>query len=237
MSDLVLKTSISLAGLILITAALQMYIDKIREQEERKRLAEGFSGIDPFSLIPMIFEVLIAAIMFLIEFPKRINYLISSLELVGRGMFEELGAVANNTPKLMVAATKMVTCGITRATKFKSCMIYYMLDLIASFLYAITVRLVVFLVELLSLGVLDLQPVVDEIWDIVESVDRAIFKVAGFHVAHYPESVTSECYNCDMIDTTVVGNALHALGAPAIKIINGATTFMSVFTGRNPDLI
>jgi hypothetical protein len=212
-----------------------MYLDKIYEQEQKKRLAEGFSGINPFSLIPMIFEVLIAAMLFLAEFPKRINYLIKSLEMVGRGMFGEVIAVADNTPKLMNETVKMITCGITRITKFKPCMIYYFLDFVSSFCYAITVRLIVFLVGLLSLGILDLQPLVDGFWEIVEQIDEAIHETAGFHIAHYPDSVIAECYSCDMVDTTVVSNALRDLGAPAAQIINGAITFLSVFTGRRPN--
>ena len=235
MDSIVLKTSVALASLILITTLLQMYLDKIYEQEQKKRLAEGFSGINPFSLIPMIFEVLIAAIMFLAEFPKRIKYLITSLEMVGKGMFGEVIAVADNTPKLLNETVKMISCGITRVTKFKPCMIYYFLDLITSFFYAITVRLIVFLISLLSLGILDLQPLVDGFWEIVEEVDKAIYDSAGFHIAHYPDSVIAECYSCDMIDTTVVGNALHDLGVPATQIINGAVTFLSVFTGRRPN--
>lgn len=237
MDSVIFKSTLSLTGIVIITMIIQLYLDKITEQEDKKRLVEGFDG-NPFSLIPMVFEVLIAAIQFLVEFPKRLDFLLSSLGLVGGGLFQELNAVGKNTPLLITEATKMATCAISRVSKFKSCFHWYIVDLIVAIIYTITVRFVVFVIYFITGGFFDLNPIVTNFWDLLEEIDVSLKPYLGkYHINHYPDYITTECYDCEPIDQSAVENAVSELGEPAVKLINGVITFLSVFTGKKPSLI
>lgn len=237
MDSIIFKSSIALTGVIIITTIIQLYLDKIKEQEARKRIVEGFNG-NPFSLIPMVFQVLIAAIEFLGEFPQRIKYLLDSLMLIGEGTFGEIVAIAEDVPLLVTETTKMVTCSITRVSKFGSCFQWYILDLFVSFMYTITVRLIMFIVYVLTFGYVDLSAVVDNLWSLLEEVDKIVHPYIGaYHINHYPDYITSDCYSCEVVDQNAVNKVMNDLGAPVTDIVNGVITFLSVFTGTPPSLM
>jgi hypothetical protein len=228
-----IKIILALGVFIVITLILESYIREIKEQEDRNRLAQ--EGMNPLSLVPLVFQVIVAAIEFLGEFPKRMNYMIDSIMLIGAGFYHEITGLAEGVPIIVKDSVKIVSCGIKHAGNFNECAKYYAMSLIGSTVYSILVKLPIFIIK--TLTGLDVQYAIDMIWEMIQCLDDFIFGMSGFHISKYPDSIIETCYNCDLPDSGNVNKVLGLLGKPAIDFINGAITFMSVFTGKKPRLM
>ena len=85
-------------------------------------------------------------------------------------------------------------CGITTITNIRSCILWYILDLIATTLYNIIVRLPVFTVRMVT-G-FNLQPFVDIIHCYLEYIDSIFLELTCYHIFHFQKWVMELCYTC-----------------------------------------
>jgi hypothetical protein len=86
------------------------------------------------------------------------------------------------------------TCGITYLTNFRTCIMWYILDCIATTLFAVFVELPVFII--LKTTGLNLRPYVDVIICFFDTIDAFVFKYTCYHIFHFPDWVIKDCYSC-----------------------------------------
>ena len=88
-------------------------------------------------------------------------------------------------------------CGVKYVTNLRSCMIWYILDLIGTTIYNIFVVLPVFIVKFIT-G-FNLQPYVDLVHKYIDILD-SYFKyfTCGDSFLHFPPWVIKLCYSCDL---------------------------------------
>ena len=83
-----------------------------------------------------------------------------------------------------------IKCSLEKVKNLPGCMPWYMLQIFGKCLYLP----VIFFVWLFKL-----QKIERDFWNAMESMDKAIFDIFGFHVIHYPQSVINKCYKCSSL--------------------------------------
>jgi predicted PurR-regulated permease PerM len=83
-----------------------------------------------------------------------------------------------------------IKCSFAKVKNLPGCMPWYMLQVFGKCLYLP----VIFFVWLFKL-----QKIERDFWNAMESMDKAIFDIFGFHVIHYPQSVINKCYKCSSL--------------------------------------
>lgn len=129
---------------------------------------------------------------------------------------------------------KVGNCGIKTIENFRSCVIWYILDLIGTTMYNTFITLPIFLIRMLT-G-FNLKPFVDIIHNYLEIFDTYFFRLTCYHIFHYPDWVIEQCYSCDYQDeikqinfdwkTTIP----RLLKAPSNLFLNSEAAFKLVFT-------
>ena len=125
-------------------------------------------------------------------------------------------------------------CGIKSLTNLRSCMIWYIMDCIGTTIYAIFVELPVFIVKFV-IGY-NIQPYVDKIHCMIETIDAIIFDFTCYHIIHYPDWVIEKCYTCqfqDKVDKVNVDwnqTIPDLMNAPNKIFKQAGDDFKSVFT-------
>lgn len=224
------KIFIIVAVSALTFVGARMFVSEIKRQEaERRKREEGFNIKRAMKMIPLVGKVLKSAIKFIVEFPKRMKFLIKGIKMIGIGFYREIIAFGTAVPMLVTDAGKLVTCGVQRAVKLPSCWMFYLLDFIVGTLYAIFVSLPLYCIYLLF-GI-DLAPIIKLMFEIAEFFDNIVHDISGVHVIHYPDSIKKMCYACDMPDSKHIGKAMSEIGSPMMKIINGAMLFFRFIAG------
>jgi len=87
-------------------------------------------------------------------------------------------------------------CAMQKAGDFKSCIFYYVLEMIGKILY-LPVLIFIWFFQVLSPVKINMQKYVNMFWKIMERIDRFVFKIGKFHIIHYPDHILSRCYRCD----------------------------------------
>jgi hypothetical protein len=125
-------------------------------------------------------------------------------EFVALGMSAELGF--NDIKTMLIYIFEFlktyIQCSIYFITNIRACIFYYLIDAFGQILY-IFPRLLLWGLYMFGL---DLYPVEKQIWDIMEKIDRFVFKMASFHIIHWPKSVRDKCYNCKRLKMSVLTN-------------------------------
>jgi len=129
-------------------------------------------------------------------------------------------------------------CFIKILGNFKSCIFYYILDIIGQLMY-LPIRITLWAVkQFLKVNV---YPLEQKIWEYIDLADCALHKFTGFYLTHYPPNVIDDCYNCCRVKTSVLyqkGQQINDdinkyapdLLWPGIKNIEkGAQKFMNPF--------
>lgn len=80
-----------------------------------------------------------------------------------------------------------IKCSFAKVKNLPGCMPWYMLQVFGKCLYLP----VIFVVWMLKL-----QKAEKSFWNAMESMDKLIFELVGFHIIHYPQSVINKCYKC-----------------------------------------
>lgn len=86
-------------------------------------------------------------------------------------------------------------CGINTITNIRSCILWYIIDLISTTLYNIIVRLPVFTVRMIT-G-FNLQPFVDIVHCYLEYIDSIFLNLTCYHIFHFQDWVMALCYTCN----------------------------------------
>ena len=131
--------------------------------------------------------------------PARATAFTDAFELVGQGIkleFVNLGKSLdlgfNDVFNLIETVGK---CGIKTIENLRTCIIWYILDLLGSTLYNIIVVLPAFMIRMIT-G-FDMQPYVNAVHNAIEYVDSMFFDFTCYHLTHYPSWVIEKCYSCN----------------------------------------
>ena len=89
-------------------------------------------------------------------------------------------------------------CGINTLVNIRTCILWYILDLIGTTLYNVIVRLPVFTVQMIT-G-FNLQPFVDIVNCSLEKIDMIFYDLTCNHIFHFPDWVNKLCYTCKYED-------------------------------------
>ena len=131
--------------------------------------------------------------------PARATAFTDAFELVGQGIkleFVNLGESLDLGFKDVFNLIETVgKCGIKTIENLRTCIIWYILDLLGSTLYNIIVVLPVFMIRMIT-G-FDMQPYVNAVHNAIEYVDSMFFGLTCYHLIHYPPWVIEKCYSCN----------------------------------------
>ena len=145
-----------------------------------------------------------------------------SLKLGFNDVFDLVGTIGN--------------CGIKTITNLRTCIIWYIIDMIGCTLYNIIVVLPVF--AILMITGFNLQPYVDTINYYLEYIDSIIFDFTCCHLIHFPKWVIDLCYTCkyqdkvDQIKLDWTETIPNLLTEPKNKFYEAGTKFRSVFDSK-----
>jgi hypothetical protein len=90
-------------------------------------------------------------------------------------------------------------CTIHFANNFRSCLLYWIVDLFAEVMYSVLVLIPLYIFDAMFPS-LNLPTMMDEFKLWMDYVDELITKMLGFSCFHYPESVINDCYKCKQVD-------------------------------------
>lgn len=120
---------------------------------------------------------------------KNIGAGLGSL-FVGIGKSLEIGI-----PDIFNVVGAVGKCAVKSYTNFRTCLIWYILDLIGSTLFIIFIDLPLFALKFCT-GI-DLRPYVDMVLCNLEELDVMVYKRYCFHIIHFPDWVIEKCYSCN----------------------------------------
>lgn len=135
------------------------------------------------------------------KIPERVNHFSSAFRKVDQGIkleFVNLGlSLKKGFEDIFDLVGTVGNCGINTIKNIRTCMIWYIIDLIGSTLYNIIVVLPVFTVRTI-IG-FDLQPFIDMIHTYIEKLDSYLqyFTCRKERFFHFPEWVIKLCYTCE----------------------------------------
>lgn len=206
------------------------FVAEIRRQEElRREREEGFNMKKASRMIPAIRKIMKSMSKAFTEIPKRLKRIGNSLELIGKGIFGEMKALSAFPPILANETVKVAKCGYKFMANLTSCWLFYLCDFIVGTLYAIFVLLPLYCLYIL-LGI-DLYDMLDMVFDMAEDGDKMVYSMSGgYHIFHYPDSITSKCYSCNGPNAKKLNEAKQNLKKPVNDIIRGSTMFGKVFS-------
>lgn len=90
-------------------------------------------------------------------------------------------------------------CMVHFGGNFRSCLIFWLMDLVAELLYSLLVLLPVYIFDAIFPS-LNLNSWIDEIKDWINYVDELLIDMLGYSCIHYPESIIDDCYKCKEVD-------------------------------------
>lgn len=101
-------------------------------------------------------------------------------------------------------------CGITYLSKFNSCALWYLLDIISWFIYWICYFIPWGFLDLFFMSWISEIDEEAEPWyfwknvwkplmDLLDEFDCAFYEIFGFYIIHFKENVKDKCFNCPMV--------------------------------------
>lgn len=195
----------------------------------RKAFMKPFKPlIDFFNKLKSAFESL----------PGRIASFSTAFQKVGEGIkleFINLGkSLDMGFGDVFDVVGTIGNCGIKTLTNIRTCMIWYIIDLVFSTLYSIFVDLPVFIIY--HITGFDVQPYVDTINCLIEELDAMCFEYTCYHFIHFPDWVIETCYTCkfqdkvDKLNKDFKRTIPGLLNEPANKFYEAKINFEKVFS-------
>lgn len=97
-----------------------------------------------------------------------------------------------------------IKCGFIYLSKFNSCALWYLLDIISWFIYLCYCFPFWLLDQLLRLAQVDDPNLMQNIFvkplmDLLDEFDCAFYEIFGFYIIHFKENVKDKCFNCPMV--------------------------------------
>jgi len=212
------KLIISYVGIILITSLLWMYFkkqDQLQYQKQAK-IKEGFDINNPFDGLDDIINDGLNKVIDPLKNPvvnffmdirdafdamtvasNDLNKALDYLFVQGGKDFKDIGQktvdVAETTfTHLGITLASLGECTAKMLTNLPSCFGFYVCQLIGYTLYYLFIGLPIYLIDLLSGGFLDLQPTMDNIFELLTDLAVNTF---GDSIL----SVNEKCYSCNII--------------------------------------
>jgi hypothetical protein len=153
--------------------------------------------------------------------PKRARMFRNAFENVDRGIrleFINLGKSLDLGFNDIFSVIRVAgNCGIRYIKNLRTCMIWYVLDLIGTTIYNIFVVLPVFLVKFIT-G-FNAQPYVDEVHKYINMIDSYFqYFTCGDSFLHFPPWVIKLCYSCSI--ESEVKKVEHDWGEVIPKLLN-----------------
>jgi len=185
--------------------------DEDEDYEPYEQQKEGFqaSVIEGLNIGKMIVRAFTKPFQPLIDFfnkvkrfsdtlPKRFRSFSSAFQNLGKGLKNFFISTAKSlemgVPDIFNVIGSVGECAVKRLTNFKTCVIWYIMEIVGNTLYSIFVELPVFVLKLVT-GI-DLQPSIDIAFCYLEELDKLVYKYACFHIIHFPDWVIEKCYAC-----------------------------------------
>jgi hypothetical protein len=120
-------------------------------------------------------------------------------------------------------------CAMQMIQNFTSCFFWYALDIFGKILYLVP-QVFILIFSLFGIPAREMEK---NIWDALESVDRLVVDMSGYHLIHFPKSVRDRCYNCKRLSTSaLIGRAADTFGDindPIIPLMTGG--LLDMFNG------
>jgi len=90
-------------------------------------------------------------------------------------------------------------CLVHFGGNFRSCLIFWLLDLVTELLYSLFVLLPVYIFDALVPS-LDLNLRLQDVKGWINDVDDILIDIIGYSCIHYPKSIINDCYMCGEVD-------------------------------------
>jgi len=92
-------------------------------------------------------------------------------------------------------------CGFKVMTNLPTCILAYLLDLVyytIAFLFESIIGAIDLILNTKQVLGFTFRDKYRGLWDILglERIDQMVYDMAGFHIFHYPDSITKKCYSC-----------------------------------------
>jgi len=112
---------------------------------------------------------------------------------------------------------KLLLCSVTLISSFPKCFVFYFIHLLINLLLVVIVS-ILFMVDVFTLpktwagiGAVEILII---LLGLIEEFDKFLYKIADFHLVHYPDSINDMCYNCSAMGDTsafkrVAGKWVH----------------------------
>ena len=130
---------------------------------------------------------------------------------------------------LGVFAFTNLFCAMQMIQNFTSCFFWYALDIFGKILYLLP-QVFILIFSLFGIPAREMEK---NIWDSLESVDRIVIDMTGYHLIHFSKSVRDRCYNCKRLSTSaLIGRAADTFGDindPIIPLMTGG--LLDMFNG------
>jgi hypothetical protein len=101
--------------------------------------------------------------------------------------------------ELCIYIFKLLVCVVEKMFNFPKCVIFYLIDIVCLLVIALIIS-VLFIVDVILNPKLWVGKSCVEgfiaILLILDQIDRWVYKMASFHLFHYPEQILEMCYNC-----------------------------------------
>lgn len=109
-----------------------------------------------------------------------------------------LPVIVNDVASLVYGGGR---CLVHFGGNFRSCLIFWIMDLIAEIIYNVFVLLPVYIIDAI-IPSLDLMSYVEQIKSWIKDIDDIFIDIIGYSCIHYPSSVLNDCYMCGEVDFT-----------------------------------
>ena len=123
------------------------------------------------------------------------------IEGVGEGLIIGTSDITHLVEYTFVFVGSYIQCGVHFLQNFKTCFLYYFVEIIGQILYS-PVRLVIFIIYICGFG--NMQPHVDGLWMYADKLDSYVYNYGKFHIIHYPKSIREKCYVCKRLKKEVL---------------------------------
>lgn len=101
-------------------------------------------------------------------------------------------------PQFIPWALLFIICAFTKFMNIPNCFLWYAMEIAGKMIYLpfrIKFALLDFIFEIFGINI-RIQPIINQIWWLIDDISHAIYDGGGYHVVHYPDDVIERCYKC-----------------------------------------
>jgi len=173
------------------------------------QIKDGIGGViskieDGFRKVDDVIHIVDGIVTAINDAGRRFTYLGNGLATFFRALgfsfqtmfYEGVPTIGNDLASVIYGGG---VCTVHFANNFRSCLIYWLVDLVAEVLYSLFVLLPFYIFDAMFPS-LELTSWMDEFKLWMNYVDELLTDMLGFSCFHYPESVINDCYKCKQVD-------------------------------------